>query len=159
MNAKTKRIISVVLAIICLALALYLAIKGLLPVDNSGETDPPPSGQTVEQGVFYYEKDEVALYIHTFGELPENYITKSEAKALGWVSSEGNLWKVADGMCIGGDVFSNREGGLPEAAGRVWYECDVAYSGGYRGEQRLLFSNDGLVYYTNDHYATFTQLY
>lgn len=101
----------------------------------------------------------VALFLHNFGTLPENYITKKEAEARGWVSHEGNLWDVADGYSIGGDRFYNREGRLPEKQGRTWFECDVNYQGGYRGPERLVYSNDGLIYYTDDHYATFTCLY
>ena len=77
---------------------------------------------------------------------------------LGWVSSEGNLWEVADGMCIGGDVFFNYDDVLPDANGRQWYECDVNYSGGFRNAERIVYSNDGLVYYTNDHYETFRKI-
>ena len=113
----------------------------------------------VEYGCEYYSCDEVALYLHAFCELPVNYITKKEAMALGWDSRLGNLWDVAYGACIGGDVFGNRERSLPVAKGRTWYECDVDYDGGYRDAYRLLFSTDGLIYYTEDHYETFTLLY
>ena len=107
----------------------------------------------------YSSKEEVALYIHLFEHLPDNYITKNEAKELGWVSSKGNLWEVAPGKSIGGDTFGNREGLLPEKKGRKYYECDVDYEGGYRDEYRLIYSNDGLVYYTEDHYNSFELLY
>lgn len=113
----------------------------------------------VEQTEFYYTPDEVALYLHAFGDLPGNYITKNDAQKLGWVSSKGNLWDVAYGYVIGGDRFGNREGLLPDAEGRNWYECDVNYFGGFRGSERLLFSTDGLIYYTNDHYVSYTLLY
>ena len=113
----------------------------------------------VEYGQWYSAPDEVALYIHAFEELPENYLTKSEARELGWDSAAGNLWKVAPGMSIGGDRFVNREGLLPDARDRAWYECDVNYSGGYRGAERLLFSDDGLIYYSGDHYASCELLY
>ncbi len=113
----------------------------------------------VEYGLPYYDRDEVALYLHAFCELPVNYITKNDAMDLGWVSREGNLWDVAYGACIGGDRFGNREGLLPEARGRQYYECDVYYEGGYREQYRLVFSNDGLIYYTEDHYETFELLY
>lgn len=113
----------------------------------------------VEKGGSYSNRDEVAEYIHVFGTLPQNYITKKEAEAAGWNKSEGNLWSVAEGKSIGGDYFGNREGLLPDADGRIYYECDVNYSGGYRGPERIVFSNDGLIFYTPDHYESFEQLY
>lgn len=107
----------------------------------------------------YTSKEEVALYIHTYDSLPSNFITKKEAYELGWDSREGNLWKVTDRMSIGGDKFGNYEGDLPTADGRQYYECDINYKGGYRGDERIVFSNDGLIFYTGDHYETFEQLY
>lgn len=112
----------------------------------------------VEDGE-YSSKEEVAEYIHLFEHLPDNYITKGEAKKLGWVSSKGNLWDVAPGKSIGGDSFGNREGLLPEAKGRKYFECDIDYEGGYRNENRIIYSNDGLVYYTGDHYRSYELLY
>ena len=112
----------------------------------------------VESGT-YTTKEEVAAYLYQFGHLPSNFITKKEAKALGWVSSEGNLWEVAPGMSIGGDYFGNYEGILPKAKGRDYYECDIDTAGSYRGAKRIVFSNDGLIYYTEDHYETFEILY
>ena len=114
---------------------------------------------SVEENGEYSSKDEVALYIHTYGHLPSNYITKNEAKNLGWDSSKGNLWDVAPGKSIGGDKFGNREGLLPKADKRQYYECDIDFDGGYRNEKRIIYSNDGLIYYTGDHYNSFTQLY
>lgn len=114
---------------------------------------------SVEKDGSYTTPEDVAEYIHTFGTLPDNFITKSEARDLGWDSKEGNLWDVAEGKSIGGDRFGNYEGLLPEADGREYAECDINYSGGYRGGERLIFSNDGLIFYTNDHYKSFTQLY
>ncbi|RAW13433.1 ribonuclease [Paenibacillus taichungensis] len=102
--------------------------------------------------------DEVAKYISEHNELPENYITKKEARELGWEPSKGNLEKVAPGKSIGGDVFQNREGLLPNKKGRIWYEADINYSGGTRGSDRILYSNDGLIYKTTDHYRTFKQI-
>lgn len=107
----------------------------------------------------YTTPEDVASYLHAYGELPVNYITKKQARALGWNSSEGNLWDVTDERSIGGDAFANREGLLPEADGRQYYECDVNYEGGYRGPERLVYSNDGLVFYTEDHYVTYVRLY
>lgn len=122
------------------------------------EPTEAPSALVEEDGV-YSTPELVAAYIHTFNKLPSNYITKNEATKLGWVSSKGNLWDVTDEMSIGGDKFGNREGLLPKKNGRQWYECDVNYYGGYRGSERILYSNDGLIYYTDDHYESFTQLY
>lgn len=107
----------------------------------------------------YSSKEEVAEYIYTFGHLPSNYITKNDAQDLGWVASKGNLWKVAPGKSIGGDRFGNREGILPTAKGRKYFECDIDFDGKYRNGKRIVFSNDGLVYYTEDHYETFELLY
>jgi len=114
---------------------------------------------SVEKDGRYTTPEDVAEYIHTFGTLPSNFITKKEAQKLGWNNKEGNLWEVTDQMSIGGDYFGNYEGLLPEADGRKYTECDVNYEGGYRGGERIVFSNDGLIFYTNDHYESFTQLY
>ncbi len=111
----------------------------------------------VTYGEYYYTVDDVAYYLAEYDELPENYMTKKEAEALGWVSSEGNLWDVAPGAVIGGDRFGNYEGLLPK--GGEYTECDVNYSGGYRGGERLVFDTDGNIWYTADHYSTFEQLY
>ena len=107
-----------------------------------------------EDGV-YDSKEDVALYIQTFGHLPSNYITKKEAKAEGWEG--GSLEKFCPGKCIGGDYFGNFEGLLPKAKGRKYTECDIDTLGARsRGAKRLIFSNDGLIYYTDDHYESFT---
>jgi hypothetical protein len=92
------------------------------------------------------------------GELPDYYISKEEARRLGWDSKKGNLAEVLPGRMIGGDVFRNGEGKLPDAPGRVWYEADVDYTGGYRNGKRILFSNDGLIFFTDTHYLTFTEI-
>ena len=127
--------------------------------EPTSEPEPEPTAELIDEDGWYDTPEAVAEYIHTYGRLPGNFITKNEAQDLGWVSSEGNLWDVAEGMSIGGDRFGNREGLLPDAEGRKWYECDVNYSGGYRGSERIVYSNDGLIYYTADHYESFTQLY
>ena len=113
----------------------------------------------IDENGTYTSKEEVAAYLHEYGHLPSNFITKKEARNLGWVSSEGNLGEVAPGMSIGGDYFGNYEGNLPESKGRAYYECDIDSDGGYRGAKRIVFSNDGLIYYTEDHYETFELLY
>ena len=125
---------------------------------DAGETSGTDS-LSVEEDGRYTGKEEVALYIHTFGHLPDNYITKRDAQDLGWDSGKGNLWEVTDGMSIGGNKFGNYEGNLPEAPGRQYYECDIDYTGGKRNAKRIVYSNDGLIFYTEDHYNTFEQLY
>lgn len=131
------------------------------PEPTSTPTPEPTKSplELVEEDGVYSTPELVAAYIHTFHKLPSNFITKNEASKLGWNSKEGNLWDVTDEMSIGGDKFGNYEGLLPKAKGRQWYECDVNYYGGYRGAERILYSNDGLIYYTDDHYESFTQLY
>ena len=115
--------------------------------------------QEIDQDGIYTDKDNVALYIHTFNHLPKNYITKKEAAALGWISQKGNLNDVAPGKSIGGDNFGNYEGLLPKQKGRHYYECDIDYEGGRRNAKRIVFSDDGLIYYTKDHYNSFEKLY
>ena len=113
----------------------------------------------VEEDGHYTSKEEVAAYIYQFGHLPDNFITKKEAKELGWDNKAGNLHEVAPGMSIGGDYFGNYEGVLPEADDREYAECDIDYAGGYRDAKRIVYSNDGLIYYTEDHYESFELLY
>ena len=145
--------------LLALLLLLCLAIGGAI-AEVWVEGDVAITDELlVEYGLWYSAPDEVALYLHAFEELPFNYLTKSEARSLGWDSAAGNLWAVAPGMSIGGDRFGNREGLLPDARDRQWYECDVNYSGGYRGPERLLFSDDGLIYYSGDHYASCERIY
>ena len=127
-------------------------------VSDSGTTEETTIETITEEGT-YTSKDDVAKYIYLYGHLPSNFLTKSEAKKLGWVSNEGNLDEVAPGMSIGGDYFGNYEGLLPEAEDRDYYECDIDFDGTYRNDKRIVFSNDGLIYYTDDHYESFTLLY
>ena len=130
---------------------------------DESQSEPAPAAEpseaTVSENGQYSDPVSVALYLHTYGHLPDNYLTKSEAEALGWSNSLGNLWDVAPGCSIGGDKFGNREGLLPKAKGRQYYECDVNFDGGYRGGERIVYSNDGLIFYTADHYSSYTQLY
>ena len=130
--------------------------------DSSEETEPPayeePTEELIDEFGTYYSAEDVALYIHTYGKLPDNFITKSEARALGWEG--GSVERYAPGYAIGGDTFGNREGLLPKASGRVYYECDIDTNGASsRGAKRIVFSNDGLIYYTDNHYESFTLLY
>ena len=127
---------------------------------QQAQTEPQKQETTdlVEEGEWYYDKDHVAAYIDQFGELPGNYMTKKEARKLGW--SGGSLERYAEGRVIGGDVFGNREGLLPDKSGRTYYECEIdTLNRSERGAKRIIFSDDGLIYYTDDHYRSFTLLY
>lgn len=129
--------------------------------ENAPEADEPNDGAGAEkpdEHGSYTKKDDVLAYLIAYGRLPENFITKDEARKLGW--SGGGLDEYAYGMCIGGDRFGNREGLLPEKSGRSYTECDVdTLHKSARGAKRIVFSNDGLIYYTSDHYESFTLLY
>lgn len=169
-----------------LAAALVAAAAFLLPAEPAGETvqgtsaaaaveaglpaEPAADGSVVDTGQSseqeaalpedgsYTGRDDVALYLVTYGHLPGNFITKEEARALGWPG--GGLEDYAPGKCIGGDVFGNYEGVLPYVPGRTYHECDIDTLGaGSRGAKRLVYSDDGNIYFTADHYETFTLLY
>ncbi len=141
-------------------LLAILLILLLLPLGSLGEDVIRlyAAEYPVEKSGWYSTMEEVAVYIASYHKLPGNYITKNQAMNLGWSSSAGNLWKVAKGKSIGGDRFGNYEGQLPSKSGRTWKECDIDYTGGYRNGQRIVFSSDWLIYYTGDHYNTFTRV-
>ena len=132
------------------------------PAEETAEPEEaPPEGeeaQTLPEDGTYTTKEDVALYIHLYGHLPDNFLTKKEAEKLGWPG--GSLEPYAPGMCIGGSRFGNYEGLLPEAEGRTYTECDIDTLGAEkRGAKRIVFSNDGLIYYTEDHYKSIELLY
>lgn len=97
-------------------------------------------------------------YLRYFNKLPDYYITKEQAKSLGWISVKGNLDKVAPGKMIGGNIFYNDKNKLPTKDGRLWYECDIDYQGGYRNNSRIIYSNDGLIFMTDSHYINFVEV-
>ena len=110
---------------------------------------------TIDENGTYTSKEDVALYLHVYGRLPKNFMTKKEAKKLGWEG--GSLEKYAKGMCIGGDHFGNYEGILPQGN---YHECDIDTLGRKsRGAKRIIYSDDGRIYYTEDHYETFELIY
>ena len=116
------------------------------------EPEATPAGPIIEPQA-------IADYLFVYGRLPDNFLTKKEAQALGWDSYRNYVSDVAPGMSIGGDRFGNYEGLLPKKSGRQYYECDCYYTGGKRNAYRIIFSNDGLVFYTEDHYRTFTEMH
>lgn len=131
-----------------------------IPTDpTTVPTTTVPALPPIDEDGQYNSKEDVALYIHTYGHLPRNYVTKDYCKNV-LKCSTSRVEDYWPGGAIGGDVFQNREGRLPSAPGRTWTECDINTWGKYaRGRERIVFSNDGLVYYTADHYGTFTLLY
>ena len=181
MKRYPKKILSLIISVVVFA-SLVSGCKAKTPAENAvypdstqitestqqAESTPVPENtpqteSAEDEDLVYYGDDytaplDVAAYIYEWEELPPNFITKNEAKELGWDSSKGNLWDVAYGMSIGGDRFGNREGLLPE--GEEYRECDVNYTGGYRGAERLVYSIDDYdIYYTADHYESFEQVY
>ena len=135
------------------------AVESAAPApDENAPADTDDSAQPIDEHGTYTTKEDVALYIHTYGRLPENFVTKKEAEAAGW--SGGSVEKYLPGKCIGGSSFGNKEGLLPDKEGRRWTECDINTLGkSSRGAERIVFSNDGLIFYTDDHYESFEQLY
>ena len=124
---------------------------------SPGESDKS-SPAALDEGGEYTSAEDVALYLHLYAHLPQNFITKKDARALGW--NGGGLDYYADGKCIGGDRFGNYEGLLPDAPGREYHECDIdTLHAVSRGAKRIVYSNDGLIYYTEDHYESFILLY
>jgi hypothetical protein len=90
--------------------------------------------------------------------LPNYYVSKKQARQFGWMDWKGNLDTVLPNKMIGGDIYKNRKGKLPSETDRVWYEADINYEKGYRNRERLLYSNDGLIFVTYDHYHTFYEV-
>lgn len=124
---------------------------------SPGESDKS-SPAALDEGGEYASAEDVALYLHLYAHLPQNFITKKDARALGW--NGGGLDDYADGKRIGGDRFGNYEGLLPDAPGREYHECDIdTLHAVSRGAKRIVYSNDGLIFYTEDHYESFILLY
>lgn len=179
-----KRATSGIFAILMALLLFILGQQGILPLGDTADapdalptatiaavlTDSPTSAPTdtpvrtekptaAPKQTAITAPQDIADYIFAHGTLPDNFLTKNEARQLGWDSSKNYVSDVAPGYSIGGDRFGNYEGLLPDASGRKWYEADANYTAGPRGAERILYSSDGLVFYTNDHYQTFTEMH
>ena len=128
-------------------------------IQEEEETDEEAEGVTVDEDGTYTSMEEVAVYLHTYGHLPSNYITTEEAKELGYDESQVNLGQVAPGKSIGGDVYENEEGMIPVEEGLSYYQCDIGSEEGERTDQRLVYSNEGDIYYTPDLFETFQLIY
>jgi len=158
-NNTLQKLVKIILLVAILVGCFFVVkdkgLQGLLDIffGNNNQQE-----ETIQENGNYDSKEDVALYIHTFGHLPNNYMTKKEAQAIGWEG--GALSVIKPGYSIGGDVYSNYEKLLPTKKGRTYYECDInTQNSKKRGEERIIFSNDGLIYYTNDHYESFELLY
>ena len=158
MTNKKKIQVMPLVILVALTLAFFLGggrlNTGGMKVDA---TPMPPKTEAAATLAIPGEKDAVAAYIKEHGALPDYYITKDAARTKGWAG--GSLEPYAPGRLIGGDRFGNYEGLLPNKKGRSYTECDIGtYRASARGTKRIVFSNDGLIYYTEDHYASFTKL-
>ena len=150
MNKKLVFVSAIILAL----LAIGAVSAGFFDFLNFGSDDDSDI-QVVEDGE-YCTVDEVAAYIKEFHKLPSNYITKDEARSLGWRG--GPLKDYAPGKSIGGDVFTNRQHVLPDSD-HDYIECDINANGTARGAERIVFNTgDFRVYYTSDHYNTFKEV-
>ncbi|MDX7988610.1 barnase [Xenorhabdus sp. 12] len=153
-----KSMLAVVLLILAVVYGAFT--KGLIPfgTDKPSQHIMASESASSQQIDVLTEQNRVADYLRQHHKLPDYYITKKQARSLGWEARRGNLCDVLPGRAIGGDNFSNRENKLPSEHGRKWFEADVNYRCGHRGSDRLLYSNDGLIYLTVDHYKNFTRL-
>ena len=122
------------------------------PKTDSVTPTPVPEGPIIDP-------QSIADYIFAHGELPDNFITKKEAEALGWRSTYRYVGDAAPGKSIGGDYFSNYQRLLPTGKGISYHEADCWYTGGARNAYRIIYSSDGRVWYTEDHYNSFTELF
>lgn len=104
------------------------------------------------------QEKRVVSYLQKHNKLPDYYVSKRTARNAGWKPERQNLCDVLPGNAIGGDKFMNREQHLPIAVNRQWYEADINYNCGARGSDRLLYSSDGLIYVTKDHYKSVEQI-
>ncbi|RQP14548.1 MAG: ribonuclease [Chryseobacterium sp.] len=127
---------------------------------NVGSTTPASStvnGTSAKEIDRLTDENTVVSFLKDNRKLPGYYLTKKEARNLGWDPAGGNLCEVLPGRAIGGDAFGNREKKLPMSDGRKYYEADIDYHCGNRGAARVVYSNDGLIFVTHDHYKSFTQ--
>ncbi|MFI8417985.1 ribonuclease [Serratia sp. NPDC078593] len=145
---------------ILVAVLIAVIIAGFTALRGNGDrviADVPAVAVTDSIDQLTQQK-RVVSYLKQHQRLPNYYISKKQARNQGWDARNGNLCSVLPGKAIGGDRFSNREGRLPATHKRVWHEADINYQCGRRGADRLLYSNDGLIFVTRDHYKTFIRV-
>ncbi|GAB1439974.1 ribonuclease domain-containing protein [Providencia sp.] len=155
-----KRILSVALMAILIVISLYFnggdkSVSEQSQPPTREAVTPKDTPKTIDK---LTEQDNVVSFMEKYQKLPAFYITKKQAREAGWDAKKGNLCDVLPGRAIGGDRFSNREKGLPIAQGRQWFEADINYRCGHRGADRLLYSSDGMIFVTQDHYKSFKQV-
>ncbi|PVZ84876.1 ribonuclease N [Serratia sp. S1B] len=144
-----------------IAMLIAVLVAGFSAIyENEGRVIPPVSAPAAvaESIDKLTEQKRVVSYLQQHQRLPDYYITKKQAREQGWNARDGNLCSVLPGKAIGGDYFSNRERQLPTANNRVWHEADINYQCGQRGSERLLYSSDGLIFATDDHYKNFVRV-
>ncbi|MGB2995773.1 MAG: ribonuclease domain-containing protein [Ferruginibacter sp.] len=177
-ESKTKDYKSIIIIALLLVIIMLLVFKNYKPAtkdidtpknppaiednrkpeNNTGNKEMKPENNNQVNDIDQLTKtDVVVAFVKKHVKLPDYYITKQQARRRGWNASKGNLCNVLPGKAIGGDIFTNREGQLPQKKGRKWFEADLNYNCGHRNADRLLFSSDGLLLVTFDHYKTFTQ--
>ncbi len=110
-------------------------------------------GKATERGV-----EGADMYLMYTGKLPDYYVSKEYALEMGWRSKKRNLGIVLPGKMIGGDIYRNIEGKLPDSPGRIWREADIDYESGGRNKNRIVYSNDGLLFVSYDHCFTFYEV-
>lgn len=152
-----KKIFQIILLVI-----LILGITYLQNENSANPVDEPKIEQTNttssdlrENIQALTQENRVVDYLKKHGELPDYYLTKNQARQQGWEAVKGNLCDVLPGKAIGGDIFGNREKLLPQKSGRKYFEADINYNCGRRGADRIIYSNDGLIFITKDHYKSF----
>nr|WP_024968099.1 ribonuclease domain-containing protein [Pantoea sp. IMH] len=135
-----------IIALLVAVVATYTGLRKTTP--DAPTQDSRENGNITE----LTRQDGVIRYLQQQQRLPPYYIKKTAARQRGWQPEKGNLCDVLPGRAIGGDRFYNRENQLPNSQGRKWFEADVNYRCGRRGSERLLYSSDGLIYLSRDHY-------
>lgn len=154
---KVKKYFSYLLVLILLIFAgLRFGQNNNTDINNNKKIEiEENNSKTITKDGSYYSLEDVCEYLVKYKRLPNNYLTKKEAKDLGRIPKEGNLWEVTDRGVIGGDYFGNFEGRLPEGD---YKEADVNYEGGKRNGERIIFDDDINIYYTKDHYESFERI-
>lgn len=154
---KTAVILLIALMLMSTGMLFSCEPEDMQDIDEPEIEEEAEGGPSVEEDGTYDSKEEVAEYLSIYKKLPKNYITKKQARKLGWHG--GSLEPYAPGKTIGGDRFGNREKKLPNKSGRKYYECDIDTLGAKkRGAKRMIYSNDGLIYYTKDHYKSYIKM-